>query len=164
MVSMYSCLPIPEHFLTKFYCSLGALTTLQYNLTAAPASQPRNTIFAQVFAITISILLSYIPNVPPWFRSALAPSIVVPGMAILGIIHPPAGATAIVFSTWKDNSWEQMGIFLCGVSITIITAVIINNASDRRQYPTSWYLINKAKKAIVGDKQVGQVTVITKPH
>lgn len=57
-----------------------------------------------------------------------------------------------------------MGIFLCGVSITIITAVIINNASDRRQYPTSWYLINKAKKAIVGDKQVGQVTVITKPH
>ena len=85
-------------------------------------------------------------------------------MAKLGIIHPPAGATAIVFSTWKDNSWEQMGIFLCGVSITIITAVIINNASDRRQYPTSWYLINKAKKAIVGDKQVGQVTVITKPR
>ena len=83
-------------------------------------------------------------------------------MAKLGIIHPPAGASAIVFSTWKDNSWEQMGIFLAGVAIAIITAVGINNMSDRRQYPTSWYLINKAKKAIVGENELGQVTVIKK--
>ena len=166
------------------YLISGALTTLQYCLTAAPASQPRNAIFAQIFSITTAICLSYIPNIPPWFRSALAPAIVIPGkslivllvsslrsnthnnfapgMAKLGIIHPPAGASAIVFSTWKDNSWEQMGIFLAGVAIAIITAVGINNMSDRRQYPTSWYLINKAKKAIVGENELGQVTVIKK--
>ena len=125
----------------------GALTTLQYNLTAAPASQPRNAIFAQIFAITISILLSYIPNVEPWFRSALAPAIVIPGMAKLGIIHPPAGAAAIVFSSGKVR-WEHFGIFLSGVAITIVTAVGINNMSDKRQYPTSWYLVNKAKKKL----------------
>lgn len=60
---------------------LGALTTLQYNLTAAPASQPRNAIFAQIFAITTTLLLGYIPGISPWFRSALAPAIVIPGMA-----------------------------------------------------------------------------------
>ena len=141
---------------------LGALTTLQYTLTAAPASQPRNAIFAQVFAITVAICLSYIPNIPPWFRSALAPAIVIPGMAKLGIIHPPAGASAIVFSTWKENNWITMGIFLAGVAITIVTAVGINNMSDRRQYPTSWYLVNKAKKAIVGENELGQVSVIKK--
>ena len=124
------------------------MTTLQYNLTAAPASQPRNAIFAQVFALVVTILLGYIPNIPLWFRSALAPAIVIPGMAKLGIIHPPAGAAAIVFSTLKDNKWEQMGVFLAGVAISIITAVGINNMSDRRQYPTSWYLVSKAKKAI----------------
>ena len=143
---------------TNFVCSthlilhfpttlLGALTTLQYNLTAAPASQPRNAIFAQVFAITVAICLSYIPNIPMWFRSALAPAIVIPGMAKLGIIHPPAGAAAIVFSTLTDNRWNLMGIFLSGVAISIITAVGINNMSDRRQYPTSWYLMSKLKKA-----------------
>ena len=139
----------------------GALTTLQYNLTAAPASQPRNAIFAQIFAITISILLSYIPNIPPWFRTALAPAIVIPGMAKLGIIHPPAGAAAIVFASGEVR-WEHFAIFLSGVAITIITAVGINNMSDRRQYPTSWYLVNKAKKSIVGDNQLGQVKVIKK--
>ena len=135
---------------------------MQYNLTAAPASQPRNAIFAQVFALVVTICLSYIPDIPMWFRSALAPAIVIPGMAKLGIIHPPAGASAIVFSTWKENNWITMGIFLAGVAITIITAVGINNMSDRRQYPTSWYLVNKAKKAIVGENELGQVTVIKK--
>lgn len=126
---------------------LGALTTLQYNLTAAPASQPRNAFFAQCFAVTVAILLSYIPNVPFWFRSALAPAIVIPGMAKLGIIHPPAGAAAIVFSTGKFR-WEHYGIFMSGVAITIVTAVGINNMSDKRQYPTSWFLVNKAKKKL----------------
>ena len=123
------------------------MTTLQYNLTAAPASQPRNAIFAQAFAITVAILLSYIPNVEPWFRSALAPAIIIPAMAKLGIIHPPAGATAIVFSSGKVR-WEHMGIFLAGVAISIITAVGINNMSHKRQYPTSWFLLNKAKRKL----------------
>ena len=66
---------------------LGALTTLQYNLTPAPASQPRNAIFAQVMALTVANLVSYIPFSAKnaWFRSALAPAIVIPAMAKLGI-------------------------------------------------------------------------------
>ena len=73
---------------------LGALTTLQFSLTAAPASQPRNALFAQVFCVTIAILLCYIPKLDPWLRSALTPAIVIPCMARLGITHPPAGAAA----------------------------------------------------------------------
>lgn len=66
---------------------LGALTTLQYNLTPAPASQPRNAIFSQVFALTVANLISYIPlsEENAWFRSALAPAIVIPAMAKLGL-------------------------------------------------------------------------------
>mmetsp|Transcript_14784 Transcript_14784/g.30283 ORF Transcript_14784/g.30283 Transcript_14784/m.30283 type:complete len:554 (+) Transcript_14784:423-2084(+) len=128
---------------------LGALTTLQYNLTPAPASQPRNAIFAQVMALTVANLVSYIPFSAKnaWFRSALAPAIVIPAMAKLGITHPPAGAASIVFSSMK-NQWANMGIFLCGVSITIINAVLINNMSDKRQYPTSWPYLSRAKAKV----------------
>mmetsp|Transcript_25429 Transcript_25429/g.39931 ORF Transcript_25429/g.39931 Transcript_25429/m.39931 type:complete len:564 (-) Transcript_25429:73-1764(-) len=128
---------------------LGALTTLQYNLSPAPASQPRNAIFSQVFALTVANLISYIPlsDETAWFRSALAPAIVIPAMAKLGITHPPAGAASIVFSSMK-NQWANMGIFLCGVSITIVNAVLINNMSDKRQYPTSWPYLSRAKAKI----------------
>lgn len=125
---------------------LGAFTTLQYCLTAAPASQPRNAFFAQIFAVTTALLLCYIPGMSPWFRSALTPAIVIPLMARFVIIHPPAGAACVVFSSGKYG-WEHMGIFLSGVSIAITTAVLINNLSDKRQYPTSWYLIRKAKSS-----------------
>ena len=138
--------------LSLILAPLGALTTLQYCLTAAPASQPRNAMFAQIFGVTTAILLCYIPNMAPWFRSALAPAIVIPCMARFGIIHPPAGAAAVVFSSGKYG-WEHMGIFLSGVAIAISTAVAINNWSDKRQYPTSWFLIRKAKASCAREQE-----------
>lgn len=85
---------------------LGALTTLQYNLTPAPASQPRVAFFAQVFAITIANLISYIPfpASAAWFRTALAPAIVIPLMAKLGITHPPAGETVLLSLSCTSSS------------------------------------------------------------
>eukprot|EP01082_Thalassiosira_pseudonana_P001003 g998.t1.2.5e174188 g998 g998.t1 contig10:1155753-1157611(-) len=54
---------------------LGALTTLQYNLTAAPASQPRNAIFGQLLALATAYSLHQV-EMETWFRCALAPAIV----------------------------------------------------------------------------------------
>ena len=59
-------------------------------------------------------------------------------------------AAAIVFSSGNVR-WEHFGIFMSGVVISIITAVLINNMSDKRQYPTSWYLVNKAKRTLTKD-------------
>jgi hypothetical protein len=36
-------------------------------------------------------LISYIPSMAPWFRMTLTPAIIIPGLAKLGITHPPAG-------------------------------------------------------------------------
>ena len=53
---------------------IGALTTTQWNLTAAPASQPRNAIFSQIIALFIAFSLHQITNLDPALRCALAPS------------------------------------------------------------------------------------------
>lgn len=119
---------------------LGALTTLQYNLTAAPASQPKNAFFSQVIALSTCLFLHQFQDLNQWHRSALAPAIVTTLTARLGLIHPPAGATAVLFS-YNNFSPEIMIIFLGGVLFAIFTAVIINNLCDRRQYPsTSWVI------------------------
>lgn len=121
---------------------LGALTTLQFNLTAAPASQPRNAFFSQVIALSICHFLHQIQDLDLWHRCALAPAIVAATTARLGIIHPPAGATAVLFS-YDIYRPEDMIIFLGGVAIAIFTAVVINNLSDKRQYPSgNWNLLH----------------------
>ncbi|KAL7456513.1 hypothetical protein ACHAWC_009335, partial [Mediolabrus comicus] len=118
---------------------LGALTTLQFNLTAAPASQPRNAFFAQVIALSTCYFLHQFERLDKYHRCTLAPAVSTI-TARLGLIHPPAGATAVVFSI-NYHEVEEMLLFLVGVLIAISLAVAINNMSDKRQYPnTRWMM------------------------
>ena len=125
--------------------TLSAMT-FQYALTPAPSAQPRNIIFGQTLAISIGLLLTYIPNgMPDWLRFTLAPALAIPAMAMVGIPHPPAGATAIVFSS-GELDWIDMCIFVTALCLSILMAVVINNLSDMRQYPTNWFLCNAVKQ------------------
>ena len=111
---------------------------MQYNLTAAPASQPRNALYAQIFALLTCYILHKFENLNRFQRAAIAPTIVNTVTARLGIIHPPSGAAAAAFAYQKVSEVDML-LFLFGVVISTFIAVIINNLSDRRQYPsTSW--------------------------
>jgi len=115
----------------------GALVTLQYGLTAAPASQPRNIIFGQSVAGAIALAFTYIPNLYPWLRIALAPAVAISVTAKLGIIHPPAGAAAVVLASGNFDWIDYLLILLLNV-ILLVPAIAINNISQKRQYPTYW--------------------------
>mmetsp|Transcript_29533 Transcript_29533/g.45335 ORF Transcript_29533/g.45335 Transcript_29533/m.45335 type:complete len:472 (-) Transcript_29533:269-1684(-) len=112
----------------------GALMTLQYGLTAAPASQPRNAIMGQLIAISIAIGVSHL-NWELWLRQSLATALAITAMVKFGITHPPAGAAALIFSSGHFN-WANLGTMLLGNVIAIVTATVINNLDMRRQYPT----------------------------
>ena len=117
----------------------GALLTLQYGLSGAPASQPRNCVLGHIVAGAISLSLTYIPEsiLPTWIRQMVAPAFAIGAMVKLGITHPPAGAFSVIFAQGQHN-WGFYGIaVLCSV-ISIIPAIIVNNMSQKRQYPTYW--------------------------
>ena len=145
-----------EYFLVL--APFGALVTLQYGLTAAPASQPRNVVLGHIVAGAVSLLFTYIPGsiLPTWIRQAVAPAFAIGAMVKLGIPHPPAGAQSVIFST-GDYNWAFYALaVLCSV-ISIIPATIVNNMSQKRQYPTYWgYLpayISRRRNQKTLDKQ-----------
>lgn len=113
--------------------------TLQYGLTAAPASQPRNAIIGQALSLTIAHLIGQISGLELWLKQTLATSLAIGVMVFLGVTHPPAGAAALVFSGGK-MSWRQLGLMILGNVIAILSATLINNWNDKRQYPTFWGL------------------------
>jgi len=114
----------------------GALMTLQYGLTAAPASQPRNAVLGQIVSGAIALVFTYLP-IPQWLQQALGPAFSVTAMCRLGIPHPPAGAHAVLYAAGNDK-WQLYGIVVMCTVVSCLMATVINNFSEKRQYPTYW--------------------------
>ncbi len=115
----------------------GAFITLQYALTMAPPSQPRNALLGQIVSLSIAHVIKIIPFLAIWIKQALAPSISIGAMALLGIVHPPAGASALVFVS-GEYSFGTVCVTLFANMIAIGIAVLFNNTNEKRQYPTQW--------------------------
>ena len=117
----------------------GALMTLQYGLTAAPASQPRNAILGQAVAGAVSLASTYIPEsiLAIWLRRAVGPAVAIGVMVKCGVTHPPAGAHAVLYASGKYN-FGFYALVVFSTVISVIPATVVNNLSVKRQYPTYW--------------------------
>jgi CBS-domain-containing membrane protein len=125
--------------------------TLQYGLTAAPASQPRNAILGQTIGLLIAHGVGQVENMDPWLKQTLATSLAISVMVKFGVTHPPAGAAALLFSN-GNRTWQQIGMMILGNVVAIVCAAIFNNLSERRQYPTFWGL-RPIHDLLFGDKE-----------
>lgn len=122
-----------------YCCSpFGALMTLLYGLTAAPASQPRNGFLGQAVAMAIGVGFNY-SSLDLWLKQTLSTSLAIAAMAKLGVTHPPAGASCLLMASSTSRRWEEYGYMLLGYCIAIPAATLINNLSRQRQYPTYWF-------------------------
>lgn len=119
----------------------GALVTLLYGLTAAPPSQPRNTLYGTLIAGCTGIVFSYIPSQFRNLRISLATSVAITAMGRAGVIHPPGGALALILSASGNYGWGSLLSYLLAVIIVIIMSVLINNMNERRKYPQYWSLL-----------------------
>ena len=126
----------------------GAFTCLQFALTQAPPSQPRTALYGQTvsFIVTIATLpcVHYFA-IPLWLHAPLASSLAIASMAVLGVIHPPAGSTAWIIASNGDSRfpnlpgcWAMFFTLILGNVIAIAMSVLINNFNERRQYPIYW--------------------------
>jgi len=125
----------------------GAFMVLQFSLTAAPAAQPRNSIFGFILAISVVMvnktLLHHLAGLPQWFHASLGPALAIFAKQKCGVVHPPAGAAAIVFALSKKSiasDFLHSAVFMVADLVAITLAVLLNNLSDTRQYPMYWKL------------------------
>ena len=136
--------------------------TLQYGLTQAPASQPRNILYGQIVSLSLALVINLSVSAETWVRVPLTTSLAIAAMCKLGITHPPAGgelgfflsffhvspllanppflvtAAATIFALSDQSATSQFayfGLMLLGNIIAILTAVLINNLNDKSHYP-----------------------------
>jgi hypothetical protein len=127
----------------------GALITLQYALTAAPPSQPSNCLYGMVTCLAVPFvvktLLYELAGMPQWVVACIGTSLAIGTMCKMGTVHPPAGATAIVFSMSNRGFTKDIalaGLMLAADVVAVILAIILNNSDDTKQYPMypMWHL------------------------
>ncbi len=121
--------------------SFGASSVLVYGAIQSPLAQPRNLIGGHVISAIIGVSAYRILPDVIWLTAPLAVALSIIMMQITKTLHPPGGATALiaVIGTEKIKSLGFMYVLspvLSGAIILLVVALIFNNITKERMYPT----------------------------
>jgi len=128
--------------------SFGASAVLLYGAPQAEFSQPRNLIGGHVISAFIAV--SLVKGCGQWLSieliCALSVSLSIIAMHFSRTMHPPGGATALIYAIGSEQvsalGWyyplTPIGL---GALIMLLVALFINNFSKntKRHYPLYWW-------------------------
>ncbi|WP_456865644.1 HPP family protein [Galbibacter sp. BG1] len=139
--------------------SFGASSVLVYGSIQSPFAQPRNLIGGHVISAIIGVTVFQILPDIIWVTAPLAVALSIVFMQITKTLHPPGGATALiaVIGSEKVKDLGYMYVIspvLTGCLILLVVALVFNNITSSRQYPTNkkYTRIFKLKKKILNNK------------
>jgi len=117
--------------------SLGASCVLLFGYPDSPFSQPRNVVLGHFLSTLVGLLFLHLVG-PQWWSMALALATALAAMQLTGSVHPPAGSNPlIVFLAGADWSF-LITPSTAGSIILIVWALLYNNLSKERHYPSYW--------------------------
>lgn len=115
----------------------GASCVLAFGVWNAPLSQPRNIIGGHLISSFIGIVMYKLMGNSP-VSIGIGVGLAIAIMILTKTTHPPAGADPIV-AIMAGSSWGFLfKPVLLGAVIIVIIAIIVNNFSKLRKYPTFW--------------------------
>lgn len=121
--------------------SFGASSVLIYGVIESPLSQPRNLIGGHVVSAIVGVTVyKFVPDII-WLTAPLSVSFSIVLMQITKTLHPPGGATALIAVTGSE-AIKNLGYLyvvtpvLSGCLVLVFFAIIFNNITSRRKYPT----------------------------
>jgi len=141
---------LPEQDVIFLIGSFGASCVLVYGVIQSPLAQPRNLIGGHVISAIIGVTIQKLLPDIVWIAAPLAVSLSIIAMQITKTLHPPGGATALIAVTASPEI-KAMGYMyvltpvLTGAMILLAAALIFNNMTKNRQYPSP-YAVNKFKR------------------
>ena len=138
--------------------SFGASSVLVYGAIQSPLAQPRNLIGGHLVSALIGVTIyKFFPDIL-WLTAPLAVSLSIICMQITKTLHPPGGATALiaVIGSEKIKALGYLYVIspvLTGSLILFIVAMIFNNMTSHRKYPTDKRFTNYLRSMFIRKKK-----------
>ena len=128
--------------------SFGASSVLVYGVIESPLPQPRNLIGGHVVSALVGVSIQKLFPDLIWIAAPLAVSLSIIMMQVTKTLHPPGGATALIAIAGSEKVkelgyWYVVSPVLLGTIILLITALVFNNMSSKRQYPARGNFLSK---------------------
>ena len=134
--------------------SFGASSVLIYGAIQSPMAQPRNLIGGHVISAIIGVTIyKSLPDFI-WLTAPLAVSLSIVGMQVTKTLHPPGGATALI-AVIGSQKVKALGFFyilspvFTGCLILFIVALVFNNLTLNRKYPTNSRFTKSLRKILI---------------
>lgn len=122
--------------------SFGASSVLVFGSIQSPLAQPRNLIGGHVISALAGVtVFQVLPDII-WLTASLAVALSIVLMQVSKTLHPPGGATALIAVTGSEKI-KNLGYMyvispvLTGAVILLAVALIFNNMTANRKYPTN---------------------------
>lgn len=122
--------------------SFGASSVLIYGAIQSPLAQPRNLIGGHLVSALAGVTVCQLLPDIIWLTAPLAVALSIVIMQVTKTLHPPGGATALI-AVSSGGKIQAMGYLfvlspvLSGAAILLLTALVFNNMTPYRKYPTS---------------------------
>lgn len=137
--------------------SFGASSVLVYGAIQSPLAQPRNLVGGHVVSAIIGVAVyQLLPDII-WLTAPLAVALSIVMMQVTKTLHPPGGATALIAVTGSAKI-KALGFMyvlspvLSGCLILLVVALIFNNMTTHRKYPTNNRFTSYIRGRLKGDK------------
>lgn len=134
--------------------SFGATSVLVYGAINSPLAQPRNLIGGHVFSAIVGVTIQQLVPDILWLQASLAVALSIVVMQITQTLHPPGGATALIAVTGSEQI-KNLGFLyviypvLSGALILFAVALIFNNITSKRMYPSAGSKFSTSFKTII---------------
>ncbi len=154
LIALLQSLMITKYENVFLIGSFGASCVLVYGVIQSPLAQPRNLIGGHVVSALIGVTIYKIMPDIIWLTAPLAVSLSIVLMQITKTLHPPGGATALiaVIGSAKIKALGYMYVLfpvLSGCIILLIVALVVNNMTSYRKYPTDKRFTDTIKRIFV---------------
>lgn len=141
LIAYFQSLQFSHQDVVYLIGSFGASSVLVYGIIESPFSQPRNLIGGHLVSAFTGVTVNLLLPDTVYIAAPLAVSLSIVLMQITKTLHPPGGATALIaiIGTEKIKDlgyWYLVSPVLTGVLILFFAALIFNNMTSSRKYPT----------------------------
>ena len=140
--------------------SFGASSVLIYGAIQSPLAQPRNLIGGHLISAIIGVTIyQLLPDII-WLTAPLAVAVSIIAMQMTKTLHPPGGATALiaVIGSEKIKALGYLYVLspvLTGTLILFVVALVFNNITTHRRYPTDKQFTHSIKRMFIKRKPAG---------